>query len=85
MPPALEQAKAPDRRRPMRTIGVLGGMSNQAAAEYYRMINEGVNARLGGWSSAEMIIWLPRWSWPSRREPISPHAADRISFEPTCR
>jgi aspartate racemase len=31
-------------------------MSNQATAEYYRMISEGVNARLGGWSSAEMII-----------------------------
>jgi len=40
----------------MKTIGVLGGMSNQATAEYYRLINEAVNARLGGWNIAEMII-----------------------------
>jgi aspartate racemase len=40
----------------MKTIGVLGGMSNQATAEYYRLINEQVNTRLGGWSTAEVII-----------------------------
>jgi aspartate racemase len=31
-------------------------MSDQATAEYYRMINDGVNARLGGWNTAEVII-----------------------------
>jgi aspartate racemase len=41
---------------PMKTIGVLGGMSNQATAEYYRLINEAVNQRLGGWNTAEVII-----------------------------
>lgn len=40
----------------MKVIGVLGGMSNQATAEYYRLINEAVNARLGGWNTAEVII-----------------------------
>jgi aspartate racemase len=40
----------------MKTIGVLGGMSDQATAEYYRLINEAVNARLGGWNTAEVII-----------------------------
>lgn len=40
----------------MKTIGLLGGMSDQATAEYYRQINAGVNARLGGWSTAEIII-----------------------------
>ena len=40
----------------MKTIGVLGGMSDQATAEYYRLINEAVNARLGGWNIAEVII-----------------------------
>lgn len=40
----------------LRTIGVLGGMSNQATAEYYRLINEAVNSRLGGWNTAELII-----------------------------
>ena len=40
----------------MKTIGVLGGMSSMATAEYYRMINDGVRRRLGGWNAAEMII-----------------------------
>ena len=40
----------------MKTIGVLGGMSNQATADYYRLINEAVNERLGGWNTAEVII-----------------------------
>ena len=39
-----------------RTIGILGGMSNQATGEYYRLLNEGINARLGGWDNAEVVI-----------------------------
>lgn len=41
---------------PQKTIGVLGGMSNQATAEYYRLLNEGLNARLGGWDNGEIVI-----------------------------
>jgi aspartate racemase len=40
----------------MKTIGILGGMSNQATAEYYRLINAAVNERLGGWDIAETVI-----------------------------
>ncbi|KAK3615628.1 hypothetical protein LTR56_026470 [Elasticomyces elasticus] len=40
----------------MKTIGVLGGMSNQATAEYYRLINQAVNERLGGWNTADVVI-----------------------------
>ncbi len=40
----------------MRTIGILGGMSDQATAEYYRLINHAVNQRLGGWDIAETLI-----------------------------
>ena len=40
----------------MKTIGILGGMSPTATAEYYRLINAGVQRRLGGWNTAEMII-----------------------------
>lgn len=40
----------------MKTIGVLGGMSNQATAEYYRLINESVNSKLGGWNTAEVVV-----------------------------
>ncbi|TWA76932.1 aspartate racemase [Azospirillum brasilense] len=41
---------------PQKTIGVLGGMSNQATAEYYRLLNEGLNARFGGWDNGEIVI-----------------------------
>lgn len=41
---------------PQKTIGVLGGCSNVATAEYYRFLNAGVNDRLGGWEIAETLI-----------------------------
>ncbi|KAA1055858.1 aspartate/glutamate racemase family protein [Azospirillum argentinense] len=41
---------------PQKTIGVLGGMSNQATAEYYRLLNERLNARFGGWDNGEIVI-----------------------------
>lgn len=40
----------------MKTIGILGGMSNQATVEYYKMINQEVNNRLGHWDIAETLI-----------------------------
>jgi aspartate racemase len=39
-----------------KTIGVLGGMSNQATAEYYRLLNLETNHRLGNWEIAETVI-----------------------------
>lgn len=44
--------------RPLKqkTIGLLGGCSNVATEQYYRMLNAGVNARLGGWDIAETLI-----------------------------
>eukprot|EP01035_Chromulina_nebulosa_P042625 gene42625-57710_t len=40
----------------MRTIGLLGGMSWESTAVYYRRINETVRDRLGGLHSAEVIL-----------------------------
>jgi len=40
----------------MRTIGILGGMSWQSSADYYRLINEGVANRLGGFHSARTLL-----------------------------
>lgn len=40
----------------MKTIGILGGMSWQSTAHYYRRINEGVQARLGGLHSARILL-----------------------------
>ncbi|NEE34729.1 aspartate/glutamate racemase, partial [Streptomyces sp. SID7982] len=36
----------------MRTIGLIGGMSWESTAEYYRLINEYTRDRLGGLHSA---------------------------------
>ncbi|MCG5241977.1 aspartate/glutamate racemase family protein [Azospirillum doebereinerae] len=41
---------------PQKTIGILGGMSDQATAEYYRLLNAGLNARYGGWDNGEIVI-----------------------------
>jgi aspartate racemase len=41
----------------MKVIGVLGGMSSVASAEYYRLLNQGVNAALGGHASAELVLY----------------------------
>ena len=40
----------------MKRIGVLGGMSWESSAEYYRIINELVAERLGGYHSADIVI-----------------------------
>ena len=40
----------------MRTIGLLGGMSWESTALYYRLLNEGVAARLGGLHSAPLLL-----------------------------
>jgi aspartate racemase len=38
-------------------IGLLGGMSWESSAQYYRIINEGVRDRLGGLHSARCLMW----------------------------
>ncbi|MEM7030512.1 MAG: aspartate/glutamate racemase family protein [Chloroflexota bacterium] len=40
----------------MKTIGLLGGMSWESTELYYRLINEGIKARLGGWHSAKIAM-----------------------------
>ena len=40
----------------MRMIGLIGGMSFESSAVYYRLVNEAVRARLGGLSSAEVLL-----------------------------
>ncbi|HTJ93173.1 MAG TPA: aspartate/glutamate racemase family protein [Pararobbsia sp.] len=40
----------------MRTIGLIGGMSWESTAVYYRLINQEVRERLGGLSSAQMLL-----------------------------
>ncbi|MFF3244425.1 aspartate/glutamate racemase family protein [Streptomyces sp. NPDC002870] len=40
----------------MKTIGLIGGMSWESSAEYYRLINELVRRRLGGLHSAKCLL-----------------------------
>jgi aspartate racemase len=40
----------------MKTIGLIGGMSWESSAEYYRIINETVKEKLGGLHSAKIVL-----------------------------
>jgi aspartate/glutamate racemase len=40
----------------MKTLGLVGGTSWVSTLDYYRLINEGVNRRLGGNQFAECLI-----------------------------
>jgi aspartate racemase len=41
----------------MQTIGLIGGMSWESSAEYYRIINQETNRRLGGVHSSQCLMW----------------------------
>jgi aspartate racemase len=59
----------------MKRIGILGGSSDQATADYYRRLNTAVNDRLGGWNTAELLVssmnfalaerWVRTADWPA--------------------
>jgi aspartate racemase len=40
----------------MKRVGILGGASDQATADYYRRFNTAANDLFGGWNTAELII-----------------------------
>ncbi|MBI6750929.1 aspartate/glutamate racemase family protein [Pseudomonas syringae] len=40
----------------MRTIGLIGGMSFEGSAVYYRQLNQTINRRLGGLHSAQVLL-----------------------------
>lgn len=41
----------------MRTLGLIGGLSWESTAIYYRLINEGIRLRLGRTHSAPLVLW----------------------------
>jgi aspartate racemase len=71
----------------MKTIGLLGGMSWESTADYYRLINKGMQQALGGLHSAEIILYSvdfapiearqQRGDWPAMAEMLV-DAARRI-------
>lgn len=40
----------------MRRIGLIGGMSWESSANYYKLINRGIHERLGGHHSSELVM-----------------------------
>ena len=46
----------------MKKIGLVGGISWVSTADYYRLINEGVNQKLGGLNFAECVIYSLNFS-----------------------
>jgi aspartate racemase len=44
-------------RTRMKTIGLIGGMSWESTVPYYRLVNEGIKARLGGLHSAKVVLY----------------------------
>ncbi len=71
----------------MQTIGLLGGMSWESTETYYREINEGVKAKLGGLHSAKISLYSVDFEtieklqhqgdWAGTAELLS-HAAARV-------
>jgi aspartate racemase len=41
----------------MKTIGLIGGMSYESTADYYRIINQKINEHFGGHSSAKIVMF----------------------------
>lgn len=41
----------------MKVLGLIGGMSWESSAQYYRLINEGVRAARGNTASAQCLLW----------------------------
>ena len=41
----------------MRMLGLIGGMSWESSAEYYRILNQGVRDRFGPTASARCLLW----------------------------
>ena len=41
----------------MKVIGLIGGMSCESTAHYYKRLNDRVRAQLGGLHSAEILMW----------------------------
>jgi aspartate racemase len=54
-PPVSAQARL--KEYPLKTIGLIGGMSWESTVPYYALINETVKQRLGGLHSAKVVLY----------------------------
>jgi aspartate racemase len=54
---SLKREQALERRKQMKTIGLIGGMSWESTTAYYRIINEEIKEELGGLHSAKCVVY----------------------------
>ncbi len=62
----------------MKTIGIIGGVSWVSSIEYYRIMNESVNKKLGGLHSARILMYSIEFGEFSQQEKL----ADKGNWEP---
>ncbi len=55
-------------KRPIKTIGIIGGVSWASSIEYYRLMNEMVRDRLGGVNSAQILMFSIEFGEFSKQE-----------------
>lgn len=55
-------------KRPVKTIGIIGGVSWASSIEYYRIMNESVRDRLGGVNSAQILMYSIEFGEFSKQE-----------------
>ena len=58
----------------MKTIGLIGGTGWVSTLEYYRLINQGINKKLGGLSSAQCLIYSLNYANIDRLNKQDDHA-----------
>lgn len=46
----------------MKKIGLIGGISWVSTADYYKLINEGINKKMGGLNFSECLIYSFNYS-----------------------
>lgn len=56
---------------PIQTIGVIGGISWVSSIEYYRLLNEMVNKKLGGLNSAKVLMYSIEFGKFSEQERLA--------------
>jgi len=58
----------------MKTIGLIGGTSWISTVEYYRLINQGINNKLGGLNSAQCFIYSFNYAEIDKLNKLDDHA-----------
>jgi len=58
-------------KRPIKTIGIIGGVSWASSIEYYRIMNELARDRLGGVSSAQILMYSIEFGEFSKQERLA--------------